>query len=790
MARGTTRRRRLGFESLEKKLMLSADIAVEVVAGDLVVWGSSEDDRITLTTESDGSWTVHPGEGSVNGLRAGKPATFEGVTDDVRVFLRRGYDELSIRSYRADPRYPDRVNIRGSLIVKGSHEGNSIQVRDLSVGQNAIFRTREGADELEIRHVETGGDLVVKAAGGNDRVLISGTENWILDSVNPTQVGGDLIVHAGGGWYDDHVQIARTVVEDDLLIRSTRGNNTYVLEGEIAVGDRMRLFGGEGDDSIQVGFGPLVFFDQAQDAVSAASTQDDALDPGLFVIQTRQLQIDTFGGSDSVSMNHADVARHVRIFLGESDDAMTVVGSRVGGNSIISAGEGNDSLRLGYAQTDHFPNDFQGITWFDGGDEADDSLRYRPEDQLGQQEWTNWETVAEIPPWTPWPIHSWPGEVSVSHSVNDFALDLYEEIQDDPGNLFFSPLSISTALAMVYAGAGGNTARQMADVLHYHWDADAQHAAFGELLDQLNTAGEEGEFELTVANALWGQEGFPLPQDYVDLILAHYDGGLEEVDFIADAEAARQTINGWVEDQTHDKIVDLIPAGVLTEATRLVLTNAIYFQSEWARQFDPDRTQSGIFTAESGEPVEASMMRQESTFGYMERDGFQVLELPYEGGQQSMLILLPVANAGPIDPQSMAAERIPDNLNDWLAGLEPQRVAVTLPQFEITDELGLKDILQSMGMVDAFEDCADLSGIGGGLKVDDVLHKAFVEVDEAGTTAAAATAVIVGITSVPPPGVPFVADHPFHFLIRDNASGTILFMGRVSNPGDGGEGSQ
>ena len=799
MTRRTNRRRRLGFESLEKKMMLSADVGVEVVAGDLVVWASRADDRITMTRETEaGSWIVDPGpEGSINGGRTGESATFDGVTDDVRVYLRRGNDELSIRGRLGGMYQTYENDIEGSLIVKGSHQGNVIQAYNLRVGEDAIVRTREGSDRVEIHQVQTGGDMVIKTARGDDTVLVRGMELGVWGPFG-SKVGGDLIVHAGGGWYDDRVEVFRAVVEDDLLIRSTRGNNAYSLDQSIEVGGRTRLFGGEGDDSIQVGAFPLVvpidypiLFD-AQGTVPVASTRDDTSDPDLFVIQTRQLQIHTFGGADDVRMTHANVGRHMRVFLGEGDDSMTVENSRVGGNSIISGAGGDDYLRLGYTQTNDLPNDFQGTTWFDGGEGADDTLRYKAEDQLGQREWTNWETVEEMAPW----VGLWPPALvndSVSDSVNAFGLDLYEEIQDTEGNLFFSPLSISTALAMVYAGARGDTAEQMADVLYFQQDPDALGVAFGELLDDLNTAGEEGDFELSIANALWGQEGFPLREDYLDLILANYDGGLQEVDFKTDAEAARQTINGWVEEQTHDKILDLIPQGILNEYTRLVLTNAIYFQSEWANQFNPDFTHAGSFTPESGEPVEVSMMHETAGYRYMEQDGFQVLELPYEGGRQSMVILLPIQDTEEFNLDALDAQRIPDDLGDWLTGLERQSVSVTLPQFEITEALKLKDVLQSMGMVDLFENYADLSGIGPELKVDDVLHKAFVEVDEAGTTAAAATAVVVvEITSLfpGPPPVSFVADHPFHFLIRDNVSETVLFMGRVSNPGDGSEGSE
>ena len=789
MARRTTRGRSLRFEGLEKKMMLSADIDARVVDGDLIVWCSNADDRVTMFRDGTGAWNVSPGEkGSINGGRAGKSVQFNDVTDDIRVFLRRGNDELFIKG-RADSSssFWGKTDISGNLVVKGSHEGSSIEVVDLKVGGNTVIRTRESADRVELRHVETGGNMVIKTGAGGDEVRVTGTEDWSDGAVQPTLVGGKMIVHAGGGWYDDRVDISRTSVEDDLLVRSTRGDNRYTLSS-VEVGNRTRLFGGWGDDSIYVGSPPLAFFN-ALDTASTSGVQDNASDPHPLEIETRHLQIRTFGGTDHVAMTHTKVQRHVRAFLGEDDDSMTVEGSHVGGNFVFSGNEGNDWLVFGYPQTNSYPNNIQGTAWCDGGEGTADTLRYKGEDRFQQRQWTNWESTEERRTYTGTPIEPLPVDTRVSSSINAFGLDLYEEIQDEEGNLFFSPLSISTALAMVYAGAGGETAAQMAEVLHFQPDREALHAAFGELLDDLKVAGDEGEFDLSIANALWGQEGFSLPEDYLNLIRTNYGGGLQEVDFVGDAEAARQTINDWVEEETHDKIVDLIPSGMVDALTRLVLTNAIYFQSEWAHQFDPDSTHTGLFTPELGDPVEVSMMRDTAGYGYMERDGFQVLELPYAGGRQSMVILLPIENGGQADPDALDAQRIPEYLNDWLAGLETERVSVALPQFEITDQLGLNAVLQSMGMVDLFTPSADLSGIGDGLKVDSVIHKAFVEVDEAGTTAAAATAVVIGVTSVSPspPSVSFVADHPFHFLIRDNVSETVLFMGRVSDPSEGSQ---
>ncbi|HUT92257.1 MAG TPA: serpin family protein [Thermoguttaceae bacterium] len=377
---------------------------------------------------------------------------------------------------------------------------------------------------------------------------------------------------------------------------------------------------------------------------------------------------------------------------------------------------------------------------------------------------------------------------AVARSINAFALDLYAQLQAAEGNLFFSPLSISTALAMTYAGARGETASQMADVLHFLLGQDALHAAFGSLVGDLNASGEAGDYELCVANRLWGQTGFPFRDEFLDLAASCYGGGFQDVDFIRDREAARQAINGWVEGQTHDRIQDLIPEGVIKELTRLVLTNAIYFKGEWASQFDPARTRDEPFTLDSGEQVDVPMMHATEEYRYMERDGFQVLEMPYVGDRLSMVVLLPDEATG---PSGIDASSIPTDLDEWLGGLSRRDVVVSFPKFKMTVDLKLAEVLEAMGMTNAFSGrladfsgMADLSDIDGRLKIDEVLHKAFVEVNEEGTEAAAATAVILGVVCVSykPPPVHFVADRPFLFLIRDTQSGSVLFMGRMMNP--------
>jgi len=365
---------------------------------------------------------------------------------------------------------------------------------------------------------------------------------------------------------------------------------------------------------------------------------------------------------------------------------------------------------------------------------------------------------------------------------NAFALDLYAELKQRDGNLFFSPHSISTALAMTYAGARGNTAEQMAKVLHFDLEQKRLHPTFRELLDQLSARQAEQGYQLSVANALWGQKGYSFLDKFLDLTKENYGAGLNEVDFVGATETARKTINSWVEKETEEKIKELIKPGVLDRLTRLVLTNAIYFKGFWESQFEEEMTYPAPFTLMSGEKVQVPTMHRTADFKYAEADDFQALELPYKGGDLSMTIFLPKETDGLAAlEQSLTAEK----LASWRSTLEEQEVIVALPKFKMTSEFSLAEVLKSMGMTDAFDQHnADLSGMTGkrDLFITAVLHKAFVEVNEEGTEAAAATGVVVALKSAPPSQPVFRADHPFLFLIRDSRSNSILFIGRVMNP--------
>jgi serpin B len=369
-----------------------------------------------------------------------------------------------------------------------------------------------------------------------------------------------------------------------------------------------------------------------------------------------------------------------------------------------------------------------------------------------------------------------------------FAFQLYQALKGEEGNLFYSPYSISVALAMTYSGARGETAQQMADTLNFILEHERLHPAFNWLDGELASRGEgaqgkDGEgFRLNIVNAIWGQKDYEFLSDFLDVLAENYGAGLRILDFITEYEKSRLTINEWVSDQTEERIEDLIPQGVINELTRLVLTNAIYFNAAWAYPFDEDMTANGPFHLLDGGQVTVPMMKQTESFGYTEGEGYQAVELLYDGGELSMVILLPEAGNFEAFEEGLQAQQVSDIISD----LQPTEVALTMPLFEFESEFSLKDTLAGMGMPVAFSPYgADFSGMTGKpeLFISNVVHKAFVAVDEAGTEAAAATAVIVSLTAAPPPPVEVTLDHPFIFLIRDIETDAILFVGRVLNPG-------
>ncbi|OGO36884.1 MAG: serine protease [Chloroflexi bacterium RBG_16_57_8] len=372
-----------------------------------------------------------------------------------------------------------------------------------------------------------------------------------------------------------------------------------------------------------------------------------------------------------------------------------------------------------------------------------------------------------------------------------FALDLYRLLAKEGGNIFFSPYSISEALAMTYAGARGQTEADTAGALFFTLPQDGLHPAFNWLDLELAKRGEgakgkEGEgFRLHVVNAIWGQKDYQFLSPFLDTLATNYGAGLRLVDYINETEKARVAINKWVEEQTEEKIKDLVPEGALNSLTRLVLTNAIYFNAAWMLPFDDENTADGVFHRVGGSEVTVPMMKQTASLRYAEGDNYQAVEMPYDGGELSMIIILPDnGQFGDFQfadfTRSMDAALLRKITND----LRTRSVTLTMPEFEFDSAFGLKDTLSDLGMAVAFADDADFSAMSGqrDLHIQDVVHKAFISVDEAGTEAAAATAVIVGTVSLPEPAE-MTIDSPFIFAIRDNATSSLIFLGQVVDPG-------
>ncbi len=331
-----------------------------------------------------------------------------------------------------------------------------------------------------------------------------------------------------------------------------------------------------------------------------------------------------------------------------------------------------------------------------------------------------------------------------------FAFDLYQAVRSSDGNVVYSPYSISLAFAMAYGGARGETAAQMADTLHYTLPGDQFHPAFNALdldlaarPDQAADVDEKERFQLSIANSLWGQDGWPFLPEYLDLLALNYGAGMRLVDFVNASESARRQINDWVSDQTHKRIKDIVPPGMIDPSTRLVLANAIYFKATWEYEFDANETSDDPFYLLNGETVSVPMMEigYQENLSYAAGDGWQAVALPYKGGLTEMLVIVPDAGNFEAFESTLSAGRYAE----ILAVMQTQEIILSMPKFTFETQYGLKDILNGMGMQAAFDpDNADFSGIDGqrDLVISDAIHKAFIAVDEKGTEAAAATVVV------------------------------------------------
>lgn len=377
---------------------------------------------------------------------------------------------------------------------------------------------------------------------------------------------------------------------------------------------------------------------------------------------------------------------------------------------------------------------------------------------------------------------------TIAEGNNTFAFDLYSQLakESEDDNIFFSPYSLSVAITMTYEGAKEKTAEEIRSVLHIAEDDAQRRANIASIYNDINK--KDNKYTLSTANALWAHKNYPILKDYSDTIERYYGGKITNLDFVNEQEESRKTINAWIEDHTNNKIKDLISQGVLSENTRLILTNAIYFKGTWKKQFEKKNTRDEDFTIRPGQKVKIPMMSligDDTNFNYAETEELQILEMPYEGEEISMLILLPKEKSLQILEESISYQR----LSDYKNMLREQRVNVYIPKFTFETKFTMARTLKNMGMVSAFTspelpDGADFSGIDGEKKVfiQNVIHQAFVEVNEEGTEAAAATAIGIGITSIGTEIPTFRADHPFIFIIQQKNTGNILFFGRVNDP--------
>ena len=380
----------------------------------------------------------------------------------------------------------------------------------------------------------------------------------------------------------------------------------------------------------------------------------------------------------------------------------------------------------------------------------------------------------------------------LAQSNNFFAMDLYARLKGQPGNLFLSPYSVSTALAMTHAGASGNTAREMEQVLRIMLEPDLWDQAFLEYRTMLD--GAQGQ-EFVVANSLWGQTGQVFIPEFLARIKEYHAAELDQVDFSKPAVAVGR-INTWVEDKTRGKIQTILMPENVNSTTRLVLVNAVYFKGNWAKPFQKIHTQNHRFRLSTGQEKVVPTMNQVEHFLYMEDDLVQVVELSYAGEDLSMVIFLPKERRG-LEGQAVVST-VEDALNSdryksWLLKLTDTEVDLTLPKFKSMAQFSLAQVLSDMGMPDAFSSSADFSGMSdeGELFISDVIHKACVNVGEEGTEAAAVTAVAMQENAIvfdtpSTSAVVVMVDHPFFFVIRDRSSNSILFMGRVMDPQVGG----
>ena len=401
-----------------------------------------------------------------------------------------------------------------------------------------------------------------------------------------------------------------------------------------------------------------------------------------------------------------------------------------------------------------------------------------------------WAGISMLPE-TRRPFESSPEIKSVVDANNAFALELYQKLKDKPGNLFFSPYSISSLLAMTCAGARGQTELEMTTVLHFSLPPEKLHPASKKLMARLNGVQCWNRIILSCANSLWCQTNYAFTSNFLKTVHENYSAEARPVDFKNSSDAAAEEINRWIDRQTKHKIPRALEPGQLTPDTRLVLCDTMYFKGKWLNQFKTKNTQPAQFQVTTNESVTVPMMLQSAPFKHAITEDYSVelLELPYSGQDLSMVILLPRQSSLMSEAENDGLQELeqiltPENLRAWLKMLDekdPHKTSVRFPRFTTTSRFDLTGELKSLGMTSAFSDAADFSGMDGtnNLFLSDVFHQAFVEVNETGTEAAAMTFAVAKSTGMDDR---FIVDHPFIFLIRDNGSGSILFLGRILDP--------
>lgn len=369
-------------------------------------------------------------------------------------------------------------------------------------------------------------------------------------------------------------------------------------------------------------------------------------------------------------------------------------------------------------------------------------------------------------------------------ACNLFALEMFNELAKEDENVFFSPWCLNVALSMTYEGARGETAKEIESVLHLVQNDTARRLSFSEIDKRIRS--DNPDYVFALASSLWADSGLPIHPEYSELVEYFYHAQASNVDFKAAPENARQTINSWVENRTHSKIKGLVPSGYINSLTRLVLANAVYFNATWSKQFDREITRDGQFTTETGETVTVPMMRridEGARFEYMKTDEVEMLQMPFKGEGLLMTVILPKEH----ELAALESSLTLDDIHRWKKSLREERVDVYLPRFRIKSSYFLSDCLANLGMPEAFEKTANFTGISaaGGLFINEVIHQAYVDINEEGAEASAATAVMIGETASRDAEVAsvFRADHPFLFMIEDKETGCMLFMGKVGNPG-------